>query len=942
MKGQQQFFAEAESEEGFARPSIDQLIITSPYKEPESHWAYDPDTRTFSKHPYRRKAGYMVADSDYKGIDNPGVRKIIPRVGPIRRRVRAWRQQDYPGVTGITKRLLAYWRDLEYRAGVPFFFCQLEAVETLIWLTEAPASDRDGIDIPTDGGAFVRQCAKMATGTGKTVVMSMVIAWQILNKVANPRDSRFSKNVLVVAPGLTVRDRLAVLNPTASENYYRDFRVVPIGSLEEQLRQGRVLIRNWHALQWEKAEKIARRRSVDKRGAKSNRAWLKDALGDMSDARNILVINDEAHHAWRITSKEKARGLSRADRAIATNWVGALDRLHRACGIRMCYDFTATPFVPGGKRNSDDALFEWIVSDFGLNDAIEAGLVKTPRVIVRDDADRVDEELRSRLFHIYADDDVKDNLARKADRETSLPSLVTNAYMLLGDDWAQTAKEWKKNGAPTPPVMITIANRTETAARVKYALDHNRVMCPALQAPEKTLHIDSAVLSRAESENQAVDISNATNKQQREEMFRQQVNTVGQEGKPGGHLQNIVSVGMLSEGWDAKTVTHIMGLRAFSSQLLCEQVVGRGLRRTSYELDDDGMLPAEHVIVFGIPFTFLPHETPSNRSKPTPITTEIHPDDNKVEYAITWPNVLRVNYTMQPRLSINIDELDTLYLDAGGTVLSADVAPIIDGKPGMSRLLSVGAGDFSKIAASVRLQRMVFDAAVQLYDAGRQHFGSAKALVVAQIIGLMEQILASAWVRVTPDDYQSDPLRRHVTMALNINRIVEHLHGIFLRDDDVEVLDVELDPSRRFMSTGDMRKWATARPVHTPVKSHINHCVYDSELERLEARNMDAMEQVEAWAKNDHIHFERTYVHQGVVRKYRPDFLVRLTDGIHLILETKGDEKPSDRSKWESMREWVRAVNAAGRFGRWEFAVSRRPGDVVGIVKRLLRLPVPS
>ena len=936
MKAQQQLFAEAESKEGFARPSIDQLIITSPYKEPESHWAYDPDTRTFSKRPYRREAGYMVADSDYKGIDNPGLRKIIPRVGPIRKRVRAWRQQDYPGVTGITKRLLAYWHDLEYRAGVPFFFCQLEAVETLIWLTEAPESDRDGIVIPTDGGAFVRQCAKMATGTGKTVVMSMVIAWQILNKVANPRDSRFSKDVLIVAPGLTVRDRLAVLDPTASENYYRDFRVVPVGSLEEQLRQGRVLIRNWHALQWETAEKIARRHSVDKRGAKSDRAWLRDALGDMTNARDILVINDEAHHAWRITSKEKAHGLSRADKVTATKWIEALDRLHRACSIRMCYDFTATPFVPGGKRNSEDALFEWIVSDFGLNDAIEAGLVKTPRVIVRDDADRVDEELRSRLFHIYGDDEVKDNLARKADPETPLPSLVTNAYMLLGDDWVQTANRWKEKGAPTPPVMITIANRTETAARVKYALDHNRVMCSALQAPDKTLHIDSAVLSRAESENQALDISNPTNKKEREELFRQQVNTVGQAGKPGGHLQNIVSVGMLSEGWDAKTVTHIMGLRAFSSQLLCEQVVGRGLRRTSYELDDHEMLPAEHVIVFGIPFTFLPHETPPNGPDPPPVTTDIHPDDSKGKYAITWPNVLRVNYTIRPRLSINLHELDILYLDAGETVLSADVAPVIDGKPGMNLLSSVGAGDFHRIAARVRLQRMVFDAAVRLYDVGQRHYGSAKSLVVAQIIGLMERILASDRVRVTPNDYQSDPLRRHVTIALNIDRIVEHLNGVFL-SENVETRDIELVQSRKYMSTGDMRKWATARPVYTPVKSHINHCVYDSELERLEARNMDAMEQVEAWAKNDHMHFERNYVHQGGVRKYRPDFLVRLTNRVHLILETKGDEKLSDHSKWESMREWVRAVNAAGRFGRWEFAVSRRPGDVVAIVKGLLR-----
>ena len=154
---------------------------------------------------------------------------------------------------------------------------------------------------PTDGGSFERLCAKMATGSGKTVVMAMLIAWHILNKTSYPQDTRFSKNVLVIAPGLTVRSRLAVLEPSHAENYYEAFRIVPSHMLDK-LRQGRVIVRNWHALNWETEEKIASKRSVDKRGAKSDEAYVREVLGEIANARNILIINDEAHHAWRVPS----------------------------------------------------------------------------------------------------------------------------------------------------------------------------------------------------------------------------------------------------------------------------------------------------------------------------------------------------------------------------------------------------------------------------------------------------------------------------------------------------------------------------------------------------------------------------------------------------------------------------------------------------------------
>ena len=621
------------------RATIDRLIVNSPYEEPARHWRYDRTTHLFDLVDGRRPAGYVVASGRGSGaFDDPGLFREIPLVNRIRKRVEAWRAAGYPGVTGITKRLLEHWHDPEEFESRRFFFCQLEAAETLIWLTEAQPVERVGVDIPSDGGAFTRLCAKMATGSGKTVVMAMVIAWHVLNKVTNPRDARFAKNILVVAPGLTVRSRLAVLGPSHAENYYEAFRVVP-PALLDKLRRGKVAIRNWHALNWETDERIAAKRGVDKRGAKSDEAYVRDVLGDMASARNVLVVNDEAHHAWRVPAGAKIKGVAKGTVAEATKWVGGLDRIHRARGILACYDFSATPFVPSGKQSSEEALFGWIVSDFGLNDAIEAGLVKTPRVVIRDDAVPDAKTYKSRLYHIYIDREVRDDLNRRARPEEPLPDLVTNGYYLLGYDWRETAREWAARGSATPPVMITVANRTETAARIKHAFDRKRVRIDELCDPERTLHIDSKVLAKAEAAEEPiakVGTEGGRNhttrgrrrkltRKQQAELLRQQVDTVGRPGQAGEWIQNVISVGMLSEGWDAKTVTHIMGLRAFTSQLLCEQVVGRGLRRTSYDVNPETKLfEPEYVNVFGVPFTFLPHEGRAEWPAPASETENCH------------------------------------------------------------------------------------------------------------------------------------------------------------------------------------------------------------------------------------------------------------------------------------------------------------------------------
>jgi len=264
--------------------SIDKLIINSPFEEPAQYWRYERTTRTFDRAAGRRPAGYVVASAESRAFDDPGIFVEIPLVNQIRPRVASWREAGYPGVSAITKRLLAHWRDPEGFDARRFFFCQLEAIETLIWLIEAPEAERVGIDITGDGGAFLRRCCKMATGSGKTIVMAMTIAWQVLNKVSAPQDSRFSKNVLIIAPGLTVKNRLAVLEQAAKDNYYEAFDIVP-SALLDTLRQGKVLVRNWHALAWDSDEKIRKRRSVDKRGAKSDEAYTRAVLAEMANSR---------------------------------------------------------------------------------------------------------------------------------------------------------------------------------------------------------------------------------------------------------------------------------------------------------------------------------------------------------------------------------------------------------------------------------------------------------------------------------------------------------------------------------------------------------------------------------------------------------------------------------------------------------------------------------
>lgn len=937
-----------------AQKTIDKLIINTPYVEPRQYWHYDRESQTFSRRIGRRPAGYVVATPNSKSFDDPGVFVPIELVNKIRPRVNTWRESGYPGVTGITKRLLDHWQDPKERENRRFFFCQLEAIETLIWLAEAPEADKVGIEIPGDGGGFERWCSKMATGSGKTIIMAMIIAWNILNKTTYRQDTRFSKNVLVIAPGLTVKSRLQVLQPTEEGNYYEEFNIVPAG-LMDKLRQGKILIHNWHTLAWDTQEKIDQKvekgqlRSVDKRKQIeiSDEAYIRQVLGGMENARNILVINDEAHHAWRINPEAEGKYTRQRDLKDsadeATVWVGGLDRIHKARGILRCFDLSATPFAPSGKKAAEEALFSWIVSDFGLNDAIESGLVKTPRVVIRDDSIRT-KALRSRLYHIYTDDEVKDNINRKAEENEPLPDLLINAYYLLGQDWLETKLDWQTTGHKVPPVMITVANRTETSSRIKYAFDHNQILIEELCDPDKTLQIDSKVLDSAEAETEAIELDLPDNeetddednapkltKKQQAELLRKTVDTVGKVGEPGEQIQNVISVGMLSEGWDAKTVTHIMGLRAFSSQLLCEQVVGRGLRRVSYDVGSDGLFEAEYVNIFGVPFTFLPHEGGEDGPPPPPpvAKTKIEPLKEKQEHEISWPNVIRIDHVYRPKITLDLDKVAPITLDPYESITQAELAAMIGGKPNPAALSEI---ELSTIAEETRLQTIVFKMASTIYNSEkRPDWKGSKEVFLGQLVQIINGFINSNKIVISNALFHQDEIKRRVLIMLNMNKIIQHIWRE-IRSENTEKLTPVFDKENPIRSTGDVRPWYTSKPCEAVSKSHMSHCVYDSGWEASEAYTLERLNLIQSFVKNDHIGFAILYNHQGAIRKYYPDFLIRLINGNFLVLETKGQDSEENRTKRSFLDQWVKAINEHGGFGRWQWAVSFHPDDLSQII----------
>lgn len=918
------------------------LIINRPWERPEQHWVEGKGGKLEIK-PERRPASYEVFDAR----NNTKRTEVLAMVNTIRDRVDQWRVAGYPGITIVTRKLLEHWHDETARQH-PFYFCQLEAIETLIWWVEGAEAYKQGIHLPGDGGAWERLCNKMATGAGKTTVMAMIITWQVLNALTYPkRNKDFSRAVFIVAPGLTVKGRLQVLLPSEG-SYYDKFNLCPSESMRQKLNQAEVLIENWHTLMPLKEQD----RSVVKKGKESDEAFTRRVLGKLAGHKDIIVINDEAHHAYRKPPEVKISKKQAEEQGIdldeATRWIEGLDRIHKTRRIQRCFDLSATPFAPTGKVSTDTALFDWIISDFGLNDAIEAGLVKTPRVVVRDDALPDSRTLQSKLYHIYRDKSVSEDLNRaKAEPHEALPKLVQDAYTLLGADWRETAKDWAEAGHHSPPVMLTVCNRTETAARIEHYFTQGDAHWPELQAPNRTLRVDSKVLDKAEIGEAATsdkaydqrlqDIVEAsdipeTRKRQlsglkKEELLREIIDNVGKRGQAGQDLQNVISVAMLSEGWDAKNVTHIMGLRAFTSQLLCEQVVGRGLRRVSYDTDENGLFLPEYVNVFGVPLSISEAGEPGEAPPPPKPTTQIEVISERANLEIKWPNVVRVESVVRRELSVEWSDVETLTLDPASTPISADLAPALGGATDLGKVSSI---DLEKLPDGFRLQRLVFQAARKGFAGLTHSFKGSEDLLAAQLVRIVEEFIGSGALQI-PSLFHSDPLRRRILIALNIDLVVQHLMQSVFEQNRTKLTPI-FDEENPIGSTGQMRTWYTTKPNFPAVKSHISHLVGDSSWEGHAANVFEKSGDVLAYAKNDHLGFQIQYLWAGSRRRYIPDFLVKYTNGKMLALEIKGTDSPQNKAKRDAMAEWVEAVNEIGGFGMWSWGVAFDPGQIQDII----------
>jgi len=916
---------------------VENPIVNSPFEEPSRYWAYEEGQPVLKEG--RRPAGYYLKTRTRGPQASLLEEEFVPLelINTLRERIRAWRERGYPGVTPITRQLLNHWNLPERERRL--FFCQREAAETLIWLVEAPPAERQGIVIPNDNG-LTRYACKMATGSGKTVVMGMVIAWQVLNKLAYPQDGRFSDAVLLVCPNLTIKERLHVLLPSVHGNYYERFDLVPRGMLE-RLQQGRFQILNWHVLQ---PRDDSRTRGVVQRGVEGDAAFCRRVLRELGNKKNILVINDEAHHAYRpapLTEEEEKElpAEEASERKEATVWVSGLDRIAAARGINFCADFSATPFYIKGSNYEEGTPFPWIVSDFGLVDAIESGIVKIPRVPVDDNTGApIPRYLRLWEAINAALPASERQTARRRAKPESVLREAEGALATLASEWKKTFEEFQRAQSPVPPVLIVVCDNTDLS---KVVYDHiarggvlpelaNRRDC------EVTFRIDTKLLNEAET------AAEGETKAEAAERLRKVVDTIGKlewesEGDPPGkHIRCVVSVGMLNEGWDAQNVTQILGLRAFTSQLLCEQVVGRGLRRMNY---DDFSEP-EYVDVYGVPFEVIPtKKKPLSRTEVAKVSTLVRALPERKHLEISFPRVEGYVVDVKSRIRLNLDHLPYLKIDPASEPTEVIAKPAVGYRIGRPDRLGPGpevVHDRNPFHREKRLQATVYEIAAELTRrlTEKEKDGFARHLLFPQVLNAVWEFLEQRVVITDPET----PLEE-VALLKYKQRIVERLTEAI--EPDTQAGDPPILPViERFRPWGSTTEvlFRTARPCVGTTKSHVSHVVLDApQWEHSVAYELERMPEVVAYVRNDHLDFTIPYEWEGSQHEYRPDYLIRwrCADGreVKIILEVKGFETEQDRQKEVAAKRWVRAVNHHGELGRWLFCVCKDPRQVAHLLR---------
>ena len=905
--------------------------------------------------------------------------------------------------------------------------------------------DEPGAEAQAAGArAFRRLACKMATGTGKTTVMGMIAAWSILNKINDRRNARYSDAVLIVCPNVTIRNRLEELKPQRGEaSLYRTRDLVPPHFMP-RLAQGHVLVVNWHVFEPKTAQaagqtgKVLRAgrevriretvrigaksgtirgaryltpadlerqaalglveilgRKTDKQGnlksvsvessryVESDAALARRVLGrEIGGKRNILVMNDEAHHAYRIrgagpdADEDELFGEKDGGEEFyreATVWIEGLDRIHRHRKINMCVDLSATPYYLGRVGQDANRPFPWTVSDFGLIDAVESGLVKIPQLAVRDSSGAT----VPGYFNIWRWILPKLTPAERGGRrgEAKPAAILKYAHVplaMLAGLWDELRADWaRRERDPRPPVFIIVCKNTALAKTVYEWLAEDKA--PAGIPPARidalrnaggaarTIRVDSKVVRESDSGQAKTD---------EDRWMRATLDTIGKtdwprdaQGRaiypagfealaeklgrpahpPGRDVRCIVSVGMLTEGWDCNTVTHIVGLRPFMSQLLCEQVAGRALRRTNYEVGDDGKLSEEVAKIFGVPFEIVPlKENPEVGATQPRKTWTIHALPARAALGIRFPRVDGYAQRIRRRVTVDWDAIAPLALDPGHIPPETELKAGLPGDTGRPSL--IGPGRLETVTLNPwreghRAQELAFDLARALTTA---YCSRPDCLAPPHV--LFPQFAAIAMRYLNEKVEPRDP-------AVPVDAFLSPWYGwmferIFeaARPEDAAGEPAELplyERGRGPGSTADV-SFLTRREPFPVLKSHVNAVAPDTaKWEQSAAYRLDTHECVRSFVKNAGLGFAIPWLDNGERRDYEPDFIIRLDtpDERHLILETKGFDL-REKAKAQAAARWTDAVNAEGSYGAWAYRVARNPAAVAGIVRKAATAPL--
>jgi type III restriction enzyme len=981
----------------FERP-----ILNSPYAYPARYWELDsegqPTNRIIEARrrcdlitpvplPQRRRRAPGQVELDLgsdEGLSTPEQQYDVPRlINEIRGYVDNWRRLPNPNqwqVTPETARLLQHWRHHQFNEIKPFF-CQIEAVETAIWLAEVADHTAAGGKIWTylrraskdANPELLRIALKLATGAGKTTVMAMLIAWQTVNARRHPDSKQFSRAFLVITPGITIKDRLRVLQPNDPNSYYRERELVPPDMLDD-IGKAKIVITNYHAFRRRERLEVSKtgRALLQGRGPElqtieTEGEMLRRACGDLMGLKNIIVLNDEAHHCYREKPQaedgEKLKGEDKEEakknNEAARLWISGIETVKRKLGLAALYDLSATPFFLRGSGYAEGTLFPWTVSDFSLMDAIECGIVKLPRVPIADNIPGGDMPRFRELWKHIRPKMPKKGRGKSGELDPlSLPTELQTALEALYGHYAKTTEEWEKAGIDVPPVFIVVCNNTSTSKLVydfisgfvrknedgtetpvggRFELFRNHDDYGNRLPRPRTLLIDSEQLESGDAldkefrtmaadeiERFRRDLVQRTGDQHAGEkisdpdLLREVMNTVGKRDKLGESIRCVVSVSMLTEGWDANTVTHILGVRAFGTQLLCEQVVGRALRRQSYRENDEGLFTAEYADVLGIPFDFTAKPVIAKPTAPrkTVRVEAVRPDRDPLE--IRFPRVEGYRIELpQERLTAKFtaDSILELTPELVGPTDTTNRAII--GKP--INLTVKHLADIRQSEILYRLTaRLLFR---QFRDAGDE----PKLYLFNQVKRIAREWLDGGYLRCTGGTYPAQLIYQDIA-----DRACEHIKAAVTESMAEEhPIKAVLDPYNPAGSSAHVRfdtskttVWQTDHRL-----CHINYVVCDSDWEAEFCRAAELNPRVRSYVKNQGLGFEVPYLLGATPKKYLPDFIVRVDDGhgdgdlLNLVVEIKGYRGEDAKDKANTMdASWVPGVNNVGTFGRWAFA----------------------